>query len=525
MTWPQIAAIALECNSGMTVDVPTGHGFCLLIKRTLLSAIGHLDTAFGRGYGEENDFCARAADLGYRNVAAGGAFVLHRESTSFGEEGKATQLATNLPILQIRYPEYTPLIMEYERTDNLRRARWAIDLQRLAEARRVGQKLALVVGNHHVGGTARAKKDLERFVQNDNRNTVTLECRSDGLMEVRSDSPLLRALFAPGEDDPLFTLLTAAGFDLVVVHQTLGFSRTTIERLTTWVRGHHAVFYAHDFYSLCPRVTMMDAVGQFCDVASTDVCERCVTFGGAHMSAHATMTSATHHRDLFKKFLASFQHVVSPSQSAATYLRRGFPDLRIKVVPHPEPPADFPDTARSGTDDEIILLGAINVDKGSARLLELAKRAQLIKPELRFRVIGYTDMDRQLSAVGNVTIIGRYGPGDLDLHMRAATGRLALFLHGWPETYSYTLSEVVQHGFIPLVPDLGAPAQRVRESGFGVVFSFPINVDEILKLIGDIAKAKLKPWRKGASPRNYMSSKDSISDTERILTVPPRLFA
>ena len=58
--------------------------------------------AFGRSYGEENDFCVRAAGLGYRNVAAGGVLVEHKESIS-----------STLVGLNALYPEYTPVVMEF----------------------------------------------------------------------------------------------------------------------------------------------------------------------------------------------------------------------------------------------------------------------------------------------------------------------------------------------------------------------------------------------------------------------------
>ncbi|MBK6510558.1 MAG: glycosyltransferase [Haliea sp.] len=42
------------------IDVPTGVGFCMFIRREALIDIGMLDElTFGMGYGEENDFCRR----------------------------------------------------------------------------------------------------------------------------------------------------------------------------------------------------------------------------------------------------------------------------------------------------------------------------------------------------------------------------------------------------------------------------------------------------------------------------------
>ena len=58
-------------------DLPTGVGFCMFVRRAAIDAIGTFDLGFGAGYGEENDFCLRAARAGWRNVLADDAFVVH----------------------------------------------------------------------------------------------------------------------------------------------------------------------------------------------------------------------------------------------------------------------------------------------------------------------------------------------------------------------------------------------------------------------------------------------------------------
>ena len=176
-------------------------------------------------------------------------------------------------------------------------------------------------------------------------------------MEVKAEAPLLRALFAPGEDDALFSVLSAACCDIVVVHHVLGFSSATIERLGNWVKDTSPFFYVHDFYASCPRVTLVDAAGHFCNVAATEVCERCVSYGGAQISTHATMRSATSHRELFSKFISGFQQVITPSKSASAYLRKGFPQLRPIVIPHPEPTVEYPAAPRNGTNCDILSPG------------------------------------------------------------------------------------------------------------------------------------------------------------------------
>ena len=137
----------------------------------------------------------------------------------------------------------------------------------------------------------------------------------------------------------------------------------------------------------------------------------------------------------------------------------------------------------SGSDTDIVLLGAIGPHKGSGILLEIARRARISHPELRFHVIGYTNIDAELTSVGNISITGQYEPAQLPRLLAEANGRFALFLHGWPETFSYTLTEAVANGLIPLVPDIGAPAERVRAAGFGIVFPFPVDARQVLDTI------------------------------------------
>ena len=117
----------------------------------------------------------------------------------------------------------------------------------------------------------------------------------------------------------------------------------------------------------------------------------------------------------------------------------------------------------------------------------------------------------------NVEITGAYAPAELPRLVAQCRGRLALFLHLWPETYSYTLSEAVSHGFIPLVPDLGAPAERVRETGFGVVFPFPIEAHEVLSLIADIAAGKRQPFKTDASPAAYSRAPEDLARLRSVL--------
>lgn len=95
--------------------VPTGVGFCMLIRMPLLAELGGFDAVYGRGYNEENDLVMRANRYGYRVALANRAFVWHHGEASFGqlEVARSEREQTNAQVLQARYPEYTELITRY----------------------------------------------------------------------------------------------------------------------------------------------------------------------------------------------------------------------------------------------------------------------------------------------------------------------------------------------------------------------------------------------------------------------------
>ncbi len=73
--------------SGSSVEIV--NGFCMLVRREVLDAIGLLDEAsFPKGYGEENDYCLRAVNAGFDIRIATSVYVHHEKSKSYSVEGR-----------------------------------------------------------------------------------------------------------------------------------------------------------------------------------------------------------------------------------------------------------------------------------------------------------------------------------------------------------------------------------------------------------------------------------------------------
>lgn len=123
--------LAAQANAGVVVDVPTGVGFCMYIRRAALDGIGLFDEArFGRGYGEENDFCRRANASGFRNVLCADVFVFHEGGVSFAAERATLQESASQTLLAL-HPDYAERIRAFEKLDPVAACRLRLDLARI----------------------------------------------------------------------------------------------------------------------------------------------------------------------------------------------------------------------------------------------------------------------------------------------------------------------------------------------------------------------------------------------------------
>lgn len=137
------------------MEIETGCGFCLYIKRKALQQVGYLDEVqLARGYGEETDWCLRARNLGWHHVGAPNVFVAHQGGISFGAE-KTLRVAHNNAILRQRYPDASARYEAFCLRDPIKPARDALQRERLT---RLGEQPAS--GKPLAGWPAQGKRSL-----------------------------------------------------------------------------------------------------------------------------------------------------------------------------------------------------------------------------------------------------------------------------------------------------------------------------------------------------------------------------
>jgi GT2 family glycosyltransferase len=134
---PEFPDAVAEAAAGLVPEypeLPTAVGFCMYVRRAALRQLGDFDAeTFGRGYGEENDFCLRAAAMGWRNVLCDTAYVVHHGGASFAPLDLAPG-GDNLVRLLARWPDYNERVARFIMADPLAPRRIALEqrLQSLA---------------------------------------------------------------------------------------------------------------------------------------------------------------------------------------------------------------------------------------------------------------------------------------------------------------------------------------------------------------------------------------------------------
>lgn len=114
-----IAEAAAALQPPTYPELPTAVGFCMFVRRAALRQLGGFDAeTFGLGYGEENDFCLRAAAMGWRNVLCDTAYVVHQGGASFAPLALAPG-GDNLARLLARWPDYNERIARFIMADPL----------------------------------------------------------------------------------------------------------------------------------------------------------------------------------------------------------------------------------------------------------------------------------------------------------------------------------------------------------------------------------------------------------------------
>lgn len=508
-TVDEFAALVEKCSLKKYPVMPVAHGFCMFIKREVINKIGDFDAeTFGQGYGEENDFCYRAEQLGYHQVMCDDTFIYHSGTSSFLSEEKKRYIESHEKIVEERYPlQHRNAIVHC--------------LNRPNEDIRINVKVQTALQNNkknimyllhsdfrsdsedNVGGTQLHVKDLcdglredmNIFVAARNHNYLNLTAyigEQELFFQYYIGEEPVFPVYRDLEFEKLYaTLLSSFRIDIVHIHHTSGL---TLELYYQAAKIGIPIFTTvHDFYTICPTIKLINQDGMYCkDIATPSMCRTCLA---KRCGITSSIDFMSKWREEQKQALKLSDRIFVPSESAKDIFLTYYPELldKIFVITHGsrkfEMIEDRLETEKKSSKFNVAFVGGISEAKGSYCASQMIKQGALDIQWHLFGVFG----DNRLSMIDKKNYIktGIYQREQLPTLIKKYQIDLICILPIWPETFCYTLSEAVLCGVPVIVTDIGALGERVRKLQCGWVVhkdATPTEVLDKISLIKDKGK-------------------------------------
>lgn len=490
--------LAASANTGLCQQIPVGVGFCLYLRRDCLREVGDFDASvFGKGYGEEADFCLRARQKGWSHQLAADVFVYHAGGRSFGTR-RAALLERSSRLLNLRHPGYDRCILDFMARDPLRGLRRRLDERRLLAQ---GGRLVLLVTLAMTGGVQRFVAERCRDIAA--RGLTPLLLRPSKLGDPAScelwtdtiDVPDLRYEI-PSEIGRLRGLLRRLGLVAVEIQHFLHINPRVIDMVRSLGVPYDA--FIHDYAWICPRITLIDHSGRYCGEPAVSVCNACIRRNGSHLGGDRISVRDLRRRSV--KWLRQARSVSAPSSDCATRMARyvdrpitirGHTQSRVRPILLPRP--QLHQVVR------IAVIGAIGEHKGYRVLLNCARDARKRSLPMEFVVVGFTENDKPLIDTGKVFITGQYSEGEAAHLLQREKPDLALLPSVWPETWCYALDEPMALGIPVVAFDLGAIEERLRSTEVKLLLPLGLAPRHINHQLLDFAAALTSSGRRTAN--------------------------
>ena len=455
------------------IEVPTGVGFCMYITRDALNDVGYFDEeTFGKGYGEENDWCQRALKKGWKNFHQLNVFAYHKGGVSFAEEGDPRKQRA-LELLAQLHPTYTQQVQEFIAKDPAANVRQAAIFNYL---NKTNKKTILLVSHRLGGGVKQHVSELIKLLGKDVNFILTYPSDQKNSMEIEyfSGDQLIKqhqVINIESNYEIFIELLNSIKLDRVHFHHTMGIPKIFFQMIEKLALPYD--FTVHDYYLFNGNPTLTDIKGNFIEDDNQDRDLVC-------LQRYPIEEPLNSFKEQSKKFLNLASRVIFPSIDSYSRFIKYFSFIRDKSIVCYHPDINKSDIRNSIKNYEyskkkklkVLVLGALSQEKGADELEYVANHCDNIE----FHLLGYAY--RPLSSV---ITYGPYQQDDIRDKVTSIEPDVIWFTAKWPETYSYTLSTALLMQYPVICPDIGAFSERVFELDGILLLDKNLTHDQLVK--------------------------------------------
>lgn len=423
------------------INIPVGVGFCFYIKRQALNEVGLLDEGtFGRGYGEDTDFCLRIQERGWRNVCAANTYVVHWGSRSFGDE-KQYLIAQNLHQLHARYANHSKEYDQFLSDDPLYKLRRNTQRQWLTNVVPQYKGILHLNAPESEEGVTFTLKPVERQPDQWQVNLVIT-----GIAGLDSIDYAW-----PGQSSELREDILASCFKGLEIKTFGGCPADIIDLLTDGFLPYDVML--EDYSGYCPRKYRLIHNATMCnDPAGTSECSVCIAELGPLVYDYTGMIPWQERiQRIFSK--ANKISALNDEIRSAYILR--FPLLRKRITKNKntlKSPSvlQFPINLQKPL--RVAVLSARSIEEGYLQLIEQANKALEQNLAVEFIVFGNTLNDAVLQQLTNTHLIGEVSQAKIQdglrLHDCTAIASFSPCAH-----IRRSIAKTAQQYSLPLVHD------------------------------------------------------------------------
>ena len=452
----------------MLYEMPTGVGFCMGMNKNAIQKVGVFDEEnFGKGYGEENDWCQRAIKCGYKNVQVCNLFAFHNHGGSFPSEEKKRLLEEHRLNLIKKHPRYEMDVAKYCTQDP------AAELRKLAEFDLIlkSEKKKILYFNHALGGGADDYLKIRRRELCANGEVVAIITYNYqyNVYNIAVEYQEYILGYTVSKLQELKELVAKYQFNEVVINELVTYP--DLYDCLHWIADYAKITRAklvmllHDYFAVCPTINLLNEEGKYCRIENCEECnlDRCSV-------GCASYQSIDKWKEEWYEFLTKCDEVRVFSNDSQRILEKQYGKMQnINLVPHQVNYMPKLNKRHKTTNTlNIGLLGVLSKHKGAdiiRRMLEIIRERNM---NVRIILIGYLDATVSIQDE-NFIETGRYNIGELPKKIFQNDIDIFLIPSIWPETFSYTTQEIIELQMPIAVFDLGAPAERVKAYKDGIV--------------------------------------------------------
>jgi glycosyltransferase involved in cell wall biosynthesis/exonuclease VII small subunit len=306
--------------------------------------------------------------------------------------------------------------------------------------------------------------------------------------------------------------------DVVIISSLVGHS---LDALNT---GKKTIIVCHDYYPFCPAINICS--NGICKICNEERLRHCISENRSDLIRDDQTISVEGWMALRDRYLQLIEArkiaMVAPTDSVKRNMRAldpRFDRVNFTIIPHGifTKKQDLKKLV-SGSHQKMraVVLGQLKTSKGLDLVKDsLSELCDLIDIYL----VGCGDISNFWNDSPCVRIIPKYDNGDVLRILEEISPNFGLLLSMRPETFSYTLSELMVFGIPPVATSLGSFTDRIQNGING--FLFEPNKEALVSIVKSLVSnpERLESVRQNLSGYSHRSSKEMVEDYRQLLQI------